>query len=273
VPPASWEIDLRSGKMLSWMVLVLPYIEGDILFNKFDLSKTALEQPLDPQAMQLPFMLCPSDAAQGRMYMDTTFTKGKVFAKGNYAAYCSPFHVDLQHLWPGAIAISSVQLNSGQRKDDIRDGIFCTIMLSEVRTRPNEQDQRGVWALPWTGASLLAFDMHDASGSIGTFVPADYSKGETQPPNNDERHPNMDMLYACPDLAGTQLDHMPCGVWDYGPMHWLSAAPRSLHPRGVNVVFADGHVKFLPNDVDETAMALMISINDGRTVDQDQFVR
>ena len=36
----------------------------------------------------------------------------------------------------------------------------------------------------------------------------------------------------------------------------MSAAPRSNHIGGVNTAFLDGHVDFLPNDVDEMVMAL-----------------
>jgi prepilin-type processing-associated H-X9-DG protein len=42
----------------------------------------------------------------------------------------------------------------------------------------------------------------------------------------------------------------------------MSAAPRSTHPGGVNAAFLDGHVDFLPDDVDEMVMARLISIDD-----------
>ena len=47
---------------------------------------------------------------------------------------------------------------------------------------------------------------------------------------------------------------------------YLSAAPRSRHPGGVNVVYADNHVAFLPNTVDPTMMAYLVSIEDGQAV-------
>jgi prepilin-type processing-associated H-X9-DG protein len=43
---------------------------------------------------------------------------------------------------------------------------------------------------------------------------------------------------------------------------YLSAAPRSSHPGGVNAVAVDGHVRFLPNDIDPLVMAFFVSIND-----------
>ena len=251
--------DCLSGNMFSWAVLILPQIELGSLHARFDFKKSVLLQATAPQATHPPALLCPSGSARGRLYRDARLTHGKPFAKGNYAAFVSPFHTDLQRRFPGAL------VGTGQPLKNITDGLSNTLMLSEVRTRAHQQDQRGAWALPWTGASLLAFDMHhDGSSSAYTYNPG--SLGVTQPPNN--QGPNVDMLYDCPDLAGAQLEGMPCGKWseEYNEWHYLSAAPRSNHKGGVNVVFVDGHIGFLPNQVDEIAMAYMVSANDSKVV-------
>ena len=51
-----------------------------------------------------------------------------------------------------------------------------------------------------------------------------------------------------------------------GMYAFTSAAPRSNHTGGVNVAFADGHVGFLLNNVDEYTMAYLVSINDGQVI-------
>ena len=48
----------------------------------------------------------------------------------------------------------------GQPTSRIEDGLSNTIAFSEVRSLNTESDERGAWALPWAGASLLSFDMH-----------------------------------------------------------------------------------------------------------------
>ena len=55
---------------------------------------------------------------------------------------------------------------------------------------------------------------------------------------------------------------MPCLKWGGRVGGYLSAAPRSLHPGGVNTVFLDGHVEFTLDEIDEVAMVYQVSIND-----------
>ncbi len=126
-------------------------------------------------------------------------------------------------------------------------------------------------ALPWTASSLLTCDLHDDDGER-PYVPNPRSVRWVQRPNNQRS--NMDMLYKCPDPAGAQLEGMPCSdlFAESGVSH-MSAAPRSRHPGGVNVAFADGRVNFLPDDVDEYAFAYLVGGNDGHVVEPMEHVR
>ena len=93
-----------SGKMFSWVVFTLPYIEEGNLANLFDMKRDILAQAGDPQATVLPVMLCPSDDSRDLYYVPPfPVFRGKRFAKGNYAAYVSPFHVELHPWFPGAL--------------------------------------------------------------------------------------------------------------------------------------------------------------------------
>jgi hypothetical protein len=233
--------DLLHGTMFSWAVLTLPYAEEQSLYKSIDFARTVFDQPNDAPAAQPSVLLCPSDGARGRYFLHN----GKQLGKANYAAYVSPVHVDYQLIFPGAL------ITTGQRNADIADGTTLTIMLAEIRTREDPQDQRGAWALAWTGSSLLAFDMHplmwswgQASTSDGRFVPNE-----------------LWQMF--------QLDYMACE--SYAEAGWLSAAPRSNHASGVNVVFADAHTHFLRNGIDELVMAYLISANDRHTIDPSKY--
>lgn len=262
--------DPMSGKQFSWAVLLLPLLEQQNLYDQFDFSKTVFEQEKDPQAQFVSSYLCPSDDAQGRFFADENLTANEQFAKGNYAAYVSPFHIDLQLLWPGAL------IASGQPLSRIVDGTSNTIAFTEVRTLDMEQDERGVWALPWAGASILSFDMHHVCGDgrfhyyclgEGFYRPDPRSLGQTQLPNS--LGPTKDTLHLCSGEQQLKSDWagMPCRKWQWpvGAGGFYSASPRSLHRGGVLVAFLDGHVAFLVDEIDEFAMSYMVSINDGHT--------
>jgi prepilin-type N-terminal cleavage/methylation domain-containing protein len=256
-------VDLRSGPNRSWLVSLLPYMEQQQLHAQFLPDRHVAANSGNPQAQQPPALLCPSEQAFGRVYSWRGADGGEnvPFAKANYAAYTGPFHVD-DYFSPGAIRLF------GQDMRRVTDGASQTLMISEVRTREHEHDQRGAWALPWTGASLLSLDAHPIwyEDSIGNtsqaypeFIFAESSRGFTQRPNS-----NMpDTLYECPDLVGEQFDRMPC-TDDPG---YMSASPRSNHAEGVNGVFLDGSVHFLPDDIDEAVMAHLICIADGQVVE------
>lgn len=264
-------VDQRSGKQFSWVVALLPYLEQQNLYTAFDLSKPVFEQESEPQSQFISSLMCPSDEAQGRYLADETITKGKVFAKGNYAAYVSPFHIDLQLIYPGAI------IATGQPMKKVVDGASRTIAFSEVRTSRHLQDERGAWALPWAGASVLSFDMHHKCEvrypctDDRYYRPDPRSLGLTQVPNSVGVV--ADTLYYC--ASGSEqyqdslFERMPCLKWlnKVGAYGYYSASPRSLHLGGVNVAYLDGHVEFVLNEVDEFSMAYQVSVNDGHVDD------
>lgn len=250
-------IDLRSGTQHSWIVRILPFVEQQTLYDQFDFSQHITSNRSAPQATTLEALLCPSDDAAGRMFslVGEKLGGSTEFAKGNYAGYASPFHVD-DFDFRGSIWLF------GQPLRAVTDGLSNTLALSEVRTRDHRRDQRGAWALPWSGASLLAFDMHsleyiEEDQPAPPYLYQPLSLGQTQMPNGAL----PDVLYECPDLVGEQIDGMPCTDNSAG---YISAAPRSLHPGGVNGAMLDGSVRFVANDADEVVMAYQISINDGR---------
>lgn len=255
--------DQRSGKMFSWAVLLLPFLEETNLYNQFDLSQDILHQPNEPQETIVPAYLCPSDAARGRFYSQRKFTEGKRFAKGNYAAYCSPMHTDLQLVYPGAL------ISTGQKLARVTDGLSNTIVFSEVRTLDDSRDERGAWALPWNAATLLSFDMHHDVGAAGSYLtgfsPLLAYAYQTQVPNTVG--PNEDVLLGCPDdmLVQAQTERMPCirWKWSLGLFGYISAAPRSMHLHGVNAAFLDGHVDFIQDDVDPFYFDSIVDIRDG----------
>lgn len=265
--------DQLAGKKFSWAVLILPYVEETTLYDQFDLSKGLFEQVGDPQAQHVPVYLCPSDAARNRYYNDSWYTSGKSLAKGNYAAFVSPMHTDLQLLYPGAL------ISTGQKLSKVTDGTSRTLVFSEVRTLDHQEDERGAWSLAFNGASLLAADVHHdyEGGAFRNFTPMRSTAYQAQLPNT--LGPNADILTRCVDgvLVDAQLERMPCVVGGYAFLHlglsnYISAAPRSNHIGGVNAAYLDGHVEFVTDNIDPFMWANLVNIHDSEVSQYDPAV-
>jgi prepilin-type N-terminal cleavage/methylation domain-containing protein len=247
--------DPRSGKMFSWLILILPQLEQQPLLNEFNLNVDIFHQTTTPFSVRPGFLGCPSDNSRNRFFVDTNITGGKRFAKGNYAAFASPYRLEEQHNHPGML-IAHKRANFA----DVTDGLSNTVLASEVRTMAALTDQRGAWALPWNGCSLLAFDMHPP------YPPDTSTLALTaQTPNNWMR-PNADVLYNCLAVE-SQARKMPC--FTYSSANYLSASPRSGHPNLVNRVYGDGSVGTWSDSIDPLVMGYRISINDGRTLSEE----
>jgi hypothetical protein len=250
---------------ISWLVLILPQMEEAALYDKFDLKKTVPQQDatLKLEESQLQLLMCPSDTANGRFYTSSS-TFGRRYGKGNYAAYCSPEHANNMRVFPGAL------INEEQPLRRFSDGTSKTLLVSEVRTRDNEQDPRGAWVASYRGGSLLAFDMHsnapysdtNAQSKLNSpYSPIIYGGVEPGlPPNTSQSWGNSDYIALCPEPGSAGADKMPCKDQT---SNRSSAAPRSQHTGGVNASHVDGSVIWLTDDIDIFLMARKISINDG----------
>ncbi len=271
----------RSGRQISWAVMVLPHLEEQVLYDRFDITRSIFEQPRAPQEEHVATYTCPSDSAGDRYFQHQELTRDVRFSKGNYVAYVSPFHIDAQIWYPGALGggrwsgkgSRASDVHQGQRLNRVTDGLSKTIAVSEVRTRANERDQRGAWALPWAGAGLLALDVHPVLRRIKLrpemkihYIPNLAAASIAQLPNSADA---MDILYDCEQPGEAELRGMPCATWSKpgsrAGVGYLSAAPRSQHAGGVVAAALDGHVRFVADDVDTALMSYMISVNDGQS--------
>ena len=273
-----------TGVQVSWIVLLLPQLEEQALYDQFDLSagQSVFTQPLEPQARTVSALLCPSDEAFRSSHVPAG--EEKRFAKGNYAAYTSPQHIGDGEDIPGALGgfTPGDPKRRGQRLRKVRDGLSKTISISEVVARQHERDARGAWALPWGGSSLLSLHVHHdfaATGSnsrdlrtVDRYIPdLRFGPRWAQTPNRQDSF--GDFLERCYKPRLSRLEGLPCSSWNNSPLGGLTASPRSRHPGGVVTSALDGHCGFMSDDIDWVTMAYLISADDGTPLDVAASVR
>ncbi len=268
---------LNTMPQFSWIVRVLPFMEQQAIFAQFDLKKsyaTYIAEDVTkvptPEKAQPGLLMCPSDSALGRMFQNNgrvSLTGNRAFGKGNYVAYASPEHLECELVAQGAFG------NEPRPMTQIEDGTSNTLMLSEIRTRDDPEDERGAWTLAWNATSILGADVHSAKGPLTRIcgqMPSsrsEYTPGSLYPQyaapaerasavrsGRRQRQPA-----SCPNPSEADLDGMPCRVRGD-----TTASPRSLHPGGVNGANADGSVRFLADNIDVVSFGRLICINDGQ---------
>jgi prepilin-type N-terminal cleavage/methylation domain-containing protein len=134
---------------------------------------------------------------------------------------------------------------SGVPPAAVRDGLSCTLAISEVNFINSTTEGRGSWAINMPGAaSFMAKTRPNAEGSNST---------------SDA----FDVVPMC-DLTIPPSDPMHCTQNRNDANIW--AAARSRHLGGVNAVKADGAAGFISNSIDLGVWQAMATIAGGEPV-------
>ncbi len=205
----------ETGPGWGWGTLILPQIEQSALYQAIDL-RLGIEHPSNTARLTvLSEFLCPSDETRTTWdaeSRDATGTPTGVICEVASANYVGMYGTSD----PGVDGDGIFFRNSHVRLQDITDGASHTIALGERSHQLGEAT--------WTGAVT------------GTLLFPDESEGEVAAPRIEES-------------AGMVLGHVGLG---HGPGDARSESNQfySLHSKGVNFAFADGHIRFLPAMID-----------------------
>ena len=277
-----WPIDDRRP-MASWIVMILPYIEEQGLYDQWDFNAAPRDQLQATREARLGSLVCPSNANASSLIYDGRGAPatampplGGGYSKANYAGYVSPIHIEHQRLLPAALGGTKIGKKVGQRIGRVKDGVSKTLLATEVRAIERVWDHRGVWSLPYPSSTVISLDWHHIQNfapvaSIDPYIPDPTFAGDAQTPNSYQNDGIGDALFVCREVNFMRnVLKAPCLRLTGG---FASAAPRSNHPGGVNCVALDGHAGFVTDDIDSFVYAYLIATNDGAPSDVTEFLR
>lgn len=204
--------------------------------------------PEAPTRTVVRILVCPSDGLGG----DTsTYAPGGhktgTYNHSNYLAFFGDrnFGAGLPRAVPPNRK-AAFGINSGANLVEITDGTSQTMIFGEyLKGLPENEapdDLRGVHWIDVPGMSQLYTHAAPNSAIPDLFNPS----ARFCPPS-----------YNRPDL------NLPCGG---GSVSEMTAASRSRHPRGVNVLKADGSVHFVSQDINLATWQAMGSIAGGEII-------
>lgn len=226
----SWYSDTSAntgGSEATWITRLLPYVEQAGLDATIDWTKPFGQAAAGYQTVvnrtSIPLFLCPSNDPVENIF-------GGLYARGTYAANngIGPLHENTFADLPISRSLGAVKdrslagtffMNSRLTPADITDGLSNTAFVSEIRAVPGE-DMRGMLHYP-----------------DGPFYHHNYTPNS---PVLDEIRQNY-----CVSVTGA-----PCeGAYAWWPNRSLTMSARSCHSGGVNLLFGDGSVTFISDNI------------------------
>lgn len=248
----------------SWLVMLLPHVDRDDLYRRFDFSKTHYDLfgpgKVDPlQQTDVSIFLCPSDPKSPAAAVPD------VVASSNYVGCLGSgllnggYNGLIRHSYPSCLApqypFGPVQVS------DVPNGMSNTVLASE---RLSGDGTGHWWRTNWqlTESRLNENQLEAFKHSCLTETPRQMVGGGWWGDTWAVR------FWTRGETGSTLYNHL---LTPNQPSCYNGSKPEfgaftasSLHPGGVNVVFGDGHGMFVSQAIDSRVWAKM-----GSRVDRD----
>ncbi len=248
----------------SWLVMLLPHVDRDDLYRRFDFSKTQYDffgpGKLDPlQQVDVSVFLCPSDPkSPASAIKDGVGSSNYVGCLGS-GVLNGGFNGLIRHSYPSCLA---PHYPFGLvRVSDVTNGMSNTVLASE---RLSGDGSGHLWRTNWeltenrADEKLLEAFKHACLTETPRQMVGGGWYGDTWAVRHWTRGETGATLYNhifTPNQPSCHNGSKP----EFGAF-----TASSLHPGGVNVVFGDGHGMFVSQSIESLVWAKM-----GSRVDRD----
>ena len=259
LPPAAdfanrkYDVLNESNLRANWIILVLPYIDQQALFNNIDdmlkqsginvesVATSRIDTTVTMKSCretEIPSFLCPSDG-NNRIMFESAMTTNNPFtgARCNFGANMGPWGAqELYAKWSDNLKHGVMGPGKSMKTEEMIDGASNTIMLAELRAGVVFCDCRGTWALGGAGPSAIACCGYN---------------GDSKGPN--AKGTAADDIFGCKKVK-EQLDDdqlVTLGMLCYkDSTNNSQATSRSSHPGGVQTAFCDGSVHWITDGIE-----------------------
>ena len=251
--PANVRPAATGSVRVRWATYLLAFIEQAPLWNAYETSRNWSDPVnLPVTSKRIPIYECPATPSPERLDANPdTGWAPPVVASGDYAGIygIDPRSISLG-LVPDTGGDGLVSKNAVRRLADVPDGTSNTIFVTESAGRPylyragrrigGGAVEGGGWCRPSSEIPFLSGSSND-----GTFLPGPCAVNCT---NGEDR--------------GAVYPHPIYGVDGTGQVY-------SFHTGGVNVLFADGSVRFISQTVPISVFAALVTRNGSEVVSGD----
>jgi prepilin-type N-terminal cleavage/methylation domain-containing protein/prepilin-type processing-associated H-X9-DG protein len=302
LPPGSgnYPPNPPGGSPASIGTIILPYVEQANLYNLFDFSTdvNSSQSNTNARIQQVPIYLCPSEISSQTIIdlgvPSTGQPVGRMNYFGNIGTTADTESTDLKRVGIfnfqlGGTGATGLKVTNKVRITDVLDGSSNTAMFSETKLSTNRflssqggnsYDPTMIYLLPDTDAgwSVLTpqfgplFTVTEPTALIQgpTYRCNAYQYG----PTSIIRYRGLEYYRGIVEMQNYTHTVPPnyigydCGDYNIQAAH---IAARSYHSGGVNVVFADGSVHFITDQINFVTWQALGTRSGGETVDSSQY--
>lgn len=227
----------RDRPRSTWTISLLPHLEAASLYQKFDAS-LGTDQPANSLVRQtaMPIYRCATDTGADVQFEPRL---GITYQRGNYGANFGAGSWGTDD-WRQKRYRGVMGQNAALKHAEMTDGASQTVSVAELRIQASPRDNRGVWAFPAPGSASVGLDCDSRCRSI----------------NGDS---GSDWIPFCDPVA----HGLQCAFQNDADSN---AGPRSQHAQGAHLLFCDGSVRFVAQEIDQFLLNAAFTSQNQETV-------